>query len=310
MILIVCALKCEANPIIDLYKLKRVEDIAPFELYTDIGTPNGDNPDKVVLVISGVGGLSSASALSYATGISHKLYKGNGKNRSFSHYFNIGICGATSQFDIGSMVVPTKIIDLTTRKTFYPEPKVRGGFFEGTIGTAVSAIKEKIADIDFYDMEGASFFEAASRFQDIQRIDLIKIVSDNLSEEDITKINKSFVSDLIQSNIEKIRCYIHTVLELTSTLKNSVTPDEEDYLYSLVESYKLTVTQRHQLFTLARGYKVRGGEIRGIIKDTLDNVVEPIETTKKDAITINSKESRNEWFKAIAEKLRADHPTL
>ena len=53
MLIWVCAMHCEAKPVIDFYRLKKSHDDNAFDLYRG---------DKMACIISGIGKLASAAA--------------------------------------------------------------------------------------------------------------------------------------------------------------------------------------------------------------------------------------------------------
>ncbi|GEM_PF-633923 len=275
MILLHCALHCEAKKLIEHYNLKLLREIDRFNVFFS---------DTHLLVIGGIGTINTAIAISF---ISAKFPK-------ISHYFNVGICGATPKTKIGEIVVPYKIIDLTSNKTFYPEPLIKHSYIEGVLGTALRPVNEAQDGMDFYDMEGSAFFEAALKFQDTSRVYSVKIVSDNLDiNEKINseKIDKATVDTLFKTNLTKITDFIDSIVSMTdaeSVDKNLLDDKEISTLTDFFIDKRFTVTQRNLLIEKAKGFKVRGGDILDAIKD--------------NSLIIN-KMDRNDLFREVEKTL-------
>src|SRR5436853_5329305 len=99
LINLVIALHCEAKPLIQHLKLKKIVDQSlPFPVYL--------NPSKTIhLVIAGVGKIRMATATAF-------LFCFTGA-KPYSSFLNIGIAGST-QFKIGELVFANKISEIST----------------------------------------------------------------------------------------------------------------------------------------------------------------------------------------------------
>ena len=190
MIYIICALYYEAKPIIKKFNLVRNNSYSTFQVFEN---------SYIKLVISGTGIINSACAVSYILS----------KEDSFSEssIINIGVCGSTKRKK-GEAVLVNKIHDVSSKKDFYTDILLKHEFSEGFLETYPGPVfKKSIPDI--CDMEGSGFFKASSKFFYTYQIHLIKIVSDNL---DGNKINKDFVQDIIERNLEDIKGYIDRII--------------------------------------------------------------------------------------------------
>jgi len=267
MILIHSAFHSEAKAFIEHYELKLLHELDNFNVFR-----SADH----LLIVSGLGKVNTAVAIGYLSA----------KFPSISHYFNIGICGANDKFQIGELVVPNKIVDLSTKKTFYPELQLKVDFKEGILGTSLTPVIKEIDDIDFYDMEAASFFEAASKFQSSSRIHTLKVISDNLVFENI---KKEVIEKLIGARVIEIARYMDSICSYSVNKKHDLSDDEIDSLSCFSEKHRLTVSQKNSMFQKALGFKVRGGNVESISK------------IKAKCINSNKKD-RNELFREV-EKL-------
>ncbi|MDZ4786501.1 MAG: hypothetical protein SGJ02_10550 [bacterium] len=266
-IIYVCALYCEAAPIIEKLQLKKRAELTAFQVFEG---------SDAFLIITGIGKVNSAAAVSYITGV---LGAGD-------YYFNIGVCGSISSYKISEFVVPHKIVDLSAGRCFFPELKLKGDLQEGVLGTFDLAVSDEIPGIDFYDMEASGFFEAASKFADTSRVYSLKVISDTLTER---KLNKEIISKLILDNLPHIFGFIETLLGLEIKKSNNFITEEEALLSLIEQKFELTVSQKIIFRDSAKGFKVRGGKIQGLKKFSL--------------FTPSSKLERNEHFNAIKEFL-------
>ena len=163
---IVTALKIEANPIIEHFKLKCENGIYKNE--------------KINLIITGQGKIKSAVNTALLLN---------------SHNFptlNFGICGS-NKYDINRGFFIHKIIDTDTSFEYYPD------YFKNN-----SEVLHTVSQInDYYplvDMEGSGFFEACYKFLNVNEIILYKIVSDTPA----TPLKTDMIPELIKSHIHII----------------------------------------------------------------------------------------------------------
>ncbi|MCB0353316.1 MAG: hypothetical protein KDD64_07330 [Bdellovibrionales bacterium] len=159
---------------------------------------------------------------------------------------NLGICGSAS-LPHGTICSVVKVHDREARTTYFPEPLVRSNFFEATLEThsqPVTDVGDLIAPDNIVDMEASGVLTAAYRFFDTSQVQIVKIVSDALSDR---FLQRSELEELFQSHTEAI-------LRLTESLQEILTPDEpllsdadEKLLKSISERLRLTHQQQFQL---------------------------------------------------------------
>jgi len=164
MILIHTALLCEAQAVIEKYKLKLIQKNP--RIYTN---------EKIVLLVSGIGKENSLKNL--------KLIF---KNYKISKALNVGIAGCSdTNIPIGTLFctnhhlpniahLPLKTVDT---------PKVK---------------TQKHNSPTLYDMEGSYFLSVAKNWLNEKNIFILKVVSDHLDD---TKPSKDFVKKLILKNL-------------------------------------------------------------------------------------------------------------
>lgn len=167
--LIHCALLCEAQALINYYKLSldRTNQNKPthIKIYTN---------DTLLIVISGIGKINTQNTLDYIF-----------KNYQISKAINLGIAGCVdNNVKIGSLFCTNKKLKNVSHASI-------------TTLDTVCVNKNQISTV-LVDMESKYFEEIVSSF--LEDIYIIKVVSDHL-EEQIPK--KSFVIQLIQNTFKE-----------------------------------------------------------------------------------------------------------
>ena len=205
---IVSAFYKEIAPIIKHYNLKKIN--APFEIFKN---------DEIIVIISGIGKLNSAIATTYIL----STYK-------IDFIINFGIAGS-SKFKIGEIFLINKINENLYPDILYPHP-----FKE----TFINSVDKVITDGKFnlVDMESEGFFKASTKFLDLDKIFIIKIVSDNLV---CFRPDDEFMDNLINPHIKNITDFINS---LKSEKFNLI---DEKYLDELSNKYKLSFSQKEIL---------------------------------------------------------------
>ncbi len=224
MIYIACALHCEAKPVIDKYKLK-LDRVASYPVFSN---------DSMHLVVSGLGKLEMASAVSY-------LYAHCGERRNAA-WLNYGVAGHGS-ITRGSLLNINKIIDERSGKSWYPTR------MENMPGISAELISVDVPETNYppaaaVDMEASAFVSVALRYTIVDMLQVIKIVSDN-SGADIEKIDKSMVSDLIQTQLPRLDASIQWLLQRQQHYHEIYGAAEE--LQGFLEKWNFTLYQRNEL---------------------------------------------------------------
>lgn len=237
------ALECEAKPIIRLLGLKKQQATQAFAIYKNNNT---------VLTVTGVGKVAMAGGVAYALA----LYP----DAELPVMLNIGIAGHKSKA-IGSLMVASKIVDVGTAATFYPQLIGNDWPDAHTIKTSGMPATEYNEDC-LYDMEAAAFYEMAVRFSSSELIHCIKVVSDNAGTS-IEKINAKLVTEWIGS---QINCIEQLVLRLNK-LRQLTSPVEPEGYRELLKEWHFTVSGEIKLKALLRRWWVlKGG--RWVIVDS------------------------------------------
>lgn len=184
MLIWVCALHCEAKPVIDHYRLKKSRADTGFDLY--LGASQA-------CVISGIGRIASAAATAWAAA--------RFAPEAPLAWINLGTAGS-AEHPLGTAFVLNQVIDNESDRRYYPVPLGRSTL----AGAAcISLAKPSAAYREGYlfDMEASGFLPSALRFSSAELTRCIKVVSDNRERQ--TGKNKREISALIEANLEALR---------------------------------------------------------------------------------------------------------
>jgi len=156
---IVVALKAEAQAFVDRYKLTK-SSLAVFTLYSNA---------NIRLIISGMGvtnaRLATQTLINYFDITDDDIY------------YNIGICGASSVYEIGQVLEIGSIVYEKTPYTFDEEKKEII-----CVDVEVSEAKYEIVDMESY-----GFYDAVIHNPAIKNFSIIKVVSDHFEPRKVTK---------------------------------------------------------------------------------------------------------------------------
>ncbi len=183
--IIACALACEAKPLIDAFKLKKITDIHAFSVY---------QAGSVFLIVSGMGQTNMSAAINWLSGYL----------QSYPSLFwlNIGVAGHPSA-DIGHLFCALKISD--QQQSLYP---TKWSKHKITLEPLITVNNEELLyqEQALYDMEGFAFYQSATRFNSQERVQCLKIISDN--KEHAVNRDKTYISNLIAHQCEHIMAFI------------------------------------------------------------------------------------------------------
>ncbi len=175
---IVIALKSEAEPIIDFFHLKKIDD-KKFQIFKN---------EKITLIISGIGKIESAIATTYLS------------PKPDCILINIGICGSPKHKK-GELFQIKKIIDKSSAKVVHLKSK--NIFNTQSITCCDTSQNDKVNFKNtLVDMESFGFYKSAKKFVKDENIYLIKVVSDNISDNILTK---NEVYELIFIHLKSIK---------------------------------------------------------------------------------------------------------
>ncbi len=219
MLNILCALHCEAKPLIQRFGLKQNTTFSLFPIF--------ENED-IRLIVSGTGKIPAASAATFLGTL----------NKEPSAWLNIGIAGHPSK-SLGSYAAAHSILDESSKKKYYPGI----AHFSQFSSSAVTTVDQPQCNYPkecLYEMEAAGFFHAAQKFSTVEFIHSFKVVSDNL-QSPANRLNKGLVQELIQTAIDPIESFIHQLQSLVPKISGIVdtAPYEKHCKWSQTELYQL-----------------------------------------------------------------------
>lgn len=183
MLIWICALHCEAKPVIDFYRLKKSHDDNAFDYYRG---------DDMACIVSGTGKIASAAACAW-------IASSNRQAASIA-WINLGIAGAAED-EIGTLFSLNQVIDGDDGQRYYPAPATASEL-PGNACMTLSQASEEYHEDYLFDMEASGFMYSSLRFSSAELIKSFKIVSDNRQFK--TGKNRQQVSDLVHRHIESI----------------------------------------------------------------------------------------------------------
>ncbi len=205
MLIWVCALHCEAKPVIDYYRLKKSQQTRAFELY------QGDNS---ACIISGPGKIASAAATAWAAA--------SFAQHAAIAWLNLGIAGAADQA-LGSIFLINQVTDAETRRSYYPVTTAKSALAKASC-ISLSQPSFDYHPSHLFDMEASAFLATALRFSSAELCQCIKIVSDNQSENQAR--DKHRISAFIQQHIQLIDEQARQLQALSEQLASLEVPAE------------------------------------------------------------------------------------
>lgn len=234
MIFILCALQCEAKPIIEFFNLSNYRSDSPFKIYTN---------KNIWLIISGVGMLNAISAVSY-------LYVKAGEPK-YHAWINIGIAGSKT-LPLGTFSLIHKVTEETSNKSFYPmfifDAK---SYLQNSLITKLSP-NFNYHPSSLYDMEAYGFYFSASKYTNMEFIHCLKIISDNEEFHSLI-LEKEKVENLIKNNIYNIENIINEIKKTLSKYEQTYALPKEFMM--LEKKYHFTETQKYKLLRLIQKWK-------------------------------------------------------
>jgi len=219
----VVALKAEATPLIECFKLAKESAPSPFPLFAS---------DRHRLVLSGVGKELSAKATSY---LSDRFPQPN------QAWLNFGLAGH-GNLGLGTAFLANRILDEGGENAFYPTQLLDHDLESSALQTCSSPISDYPGPIG-YDMESSAFCASASLVSIRELIQVVKVVSDN-PDHPVGSFDRSSVGTLIESSLPTILPLIEQLEELAHKIAPAAGLAE--LVDSALTHHPFSETQRHQ----------------------------------------------------------------
>lgn len=293
MIILTAALYCEALPFIKYYQLKKDTSYVKFQVFGN---------EDILLLITKPGAIHAAIGTAYLC----SRFTPSPKDI----FINIGVCGSALEEDSpGTVFLCNKIMEWETKRFFYPDILYTHPFYERSLitsplvvnsakfvteGTETDSsqipIKQTVmAKAPLIDMEAAGLYQAASYFYQPHQMFFLKIVSDNLTNTDITPDK---ITGLIQGNIPVITGWIKEVKGEFNKNDPVFTTEEESFLKALSCDLGLSVSMEKQLIQLCKYYKLKES-----------NFMEPVRNFLRDIpLPCRTKSERKKYFEQLKQK--------
>ena len=258
MILLIAAMKPEADPLIRFYRLKKDMSVTAFPVFRN---------DSVALVISGTGKLRSAAASAMLL----TMYEAQ---KDDTLLVNIGFAGSRTRSVVpGQLFVIHKITDADTCRDYYPDVLPETGLPRAELTTFPRPVFEPPEDsskealegrIVLCDMEAAGIMEASARFLETQQVLMLKVVSDLLSPDGlIADVLKGYMDDRV-SDLAKT---IQTVYEENGRYRKVLFADEMNRLAEIAAMHKFTKDMTRQLERILRKVCLSGGDAMPVLDE-------------------------------------------
>jgi hypothetical protein len=227
---LVTALRCEARPLVERYRLEAISARGPFPVF--IGP-------SLALVVTGVGKLAAAGGTAY---LAAQL-----QDPTLVGWLNVGIAGH-GNLAVGEPRLAHRVKDQASGRSWYPlplPPDKRRSVPPSCEIVTVDQVELGYPEPVLYDMEAAGFVAMATRFCDVERVQCLKVVSDS-PESEVEQLDRQKISSLIEEN----RPAIESVIEQLGTLaleRRQRDRIDARLMDRYLDVFRLTVTQQRQL---------------------------------------------------------------
>ena len=225
------ALKAEAQPLIDHYKLKGTQQ-HPFPVYAN---------ELLKIVITGIGTCSSAAALAHTAAFFSTLP---------NHiWINFGIAGHKDQA-IGTAVSVSKVVSKSSQQTWYPNLIELPSTLVKPLTTYDTVVVD-YSDDSLCDMEAAGFMSAGSSLHiKSECLFVFKVISDN-EQSDAKNITKKLVAELVEMHIPTLEALIKKAGMRVQDARNF----KSELGSELFEKWHFSQTQKTQLSESIRRFR-------------------------------------------------------
>ena len=217
----IIALNSEAQPLIEHFGLEPEQRLGRLRVFAR---------DHIRLVISGIGQTAAATATGYLGALTGK---------QIPVWVNVGVAGHPNA-GLGDGYLIDKLIEEATQRPQFPSVPFRSPLPSTTLRT-VTTPQTDYPQEALYDMEGSSFFEAATKFSDIELVSLVKVVSDN-RQHPVERITKQLLYDLVKANIDAIG----EVVDKLTTLASKQDVVDDSFAICWLNERRASATQKLQ----------------------------------------------------------------
>ena len=272
MIVICCAMYCEAVMLINYYNLKKIEYNA-FQIYEDA--------DKTMLVvISGVGKNAASTAIGTIAG-KYSIDKSD-------YIINFG-SAAGNKAGIGKLFIGNKLVDAESGRTFYPDMLIASEIESVTIRTSddiMTDMRDKQCVV--YDMEASAIYQAANHFIGPHQMSFIKLVSDDGNSSH--SITREDIEKLILQRQDEIIEYIDMVVINQNRMSEEevlLSVENERLFERVCEDMKCSKTMERELLQQFRYHELSGNRLKDKIEEMYEEEKLPCIDKKRGKVYLD-----------------------
>lgn len=303
----VCALFSEAKPLVEHFKLKKIQD-KPFSLYTgsfcsdrDSSTNTSLSNTSVQVLISGIGSLNMASSVGWlgalqskrAEDISAMFSQESARESSKrsphinsieSIWLNVGIAGHAS-LNVGDPFLVSASTDVDSSRCYYP-PQVARRTVPLSPCLSLNAPSNDYPEQGGIDMEASAFFNVASRFADAECVQSFKVVSDN-PDHGLEELDAKRVTELMLPHVESAIDYSKNLLNLSVAEPSQNLDLAENLVQIVLSNIRCTHAQSQQLQKLCvqLGYLLPQQAMQELTRDVgIQTTIRPILAKLRDSL--------------------------
>ena len=202
------SLSCEAKPIIDFYRLKKLHSMGFDHFYSEA---NPDRAYAINLVVSGIGSSNMLQASAWLAAKTEPVS---------CAWLNVGTAGHET-LELGIIVQIVHCVEPGSQKAHYPPlvvnaRKATKGVMSCVEGISLLSNNTPVSDYpakQAVDMEAYSFFLSAKRFASSELVQSLKVISDNQSHA-LELLNAARISELVGSQINAIDEFSRSLIAL------------------------------------------------------------------------------------------------
>lgn len=226
------ALPVEARPLRKALGLKQIKSFRTIDIF---------QKDNTILVVSGVGKVPTAIALSYV---------GSVFPYACDYFLNIGIAGSCHRdWNLGSAYLISQAKDHSTTYSYHSDLIYQSPWKTASLVTVDRPWEgEPPKNTDLVDMEGSAFFQSALYFAETHQVHSVKLISDYL---DGVRCQPHNVENWIGSSIPSILDWMETLGNFQKGRTVFSSPEEREKLVKLLayfsDNLRLSFTQRSEL---------------------------------------------------------------
>ena len=231
----VVALKCEAEPIIQYFKMDCYINTGPFSVFCD-------REKEHWLVLSGIGQINSASATTYLSEISDAP--------PWAGWINIGIAGYGGE-KTEDLLLVDEVQQFSTGHTLYPGPVIGNDLQRYSLIT-VDKPSKNYKQGHLVDMEGYAFFEIASRLSSQQLTIILKIISDG-PDEPLELIKPETVTENISRIINNLKTLVQELENIC--LREAKRLAQPKAYKKCIQTWHFTSSQKTKCLKLIRKWE-------------------------------------------------------